>query len=617
MDSNGAALVELGDRLFSKKAQLDELWQTLAEQFYPERANFTTSRIEGDEYVRNLYESGPAQNRRDLAGAIGAILRTRGKDWFRPLPEDEFRRTQRATEWCDWARDQLRRMLYNEKSRFQKVMADGDDDFVSFGNALPIITENEDREGFLFELTHLRDNAWTTNRYGEVDVNHRKLRLTLRQVVQRWGEKALTGAQQEVLKKNPYEEIEIRHVLMPLDDIETYRPRKTFNGMPYASIYLNAEGKHTINEGGYYEFPMKHRRWRVPDDSVYGYSPAAMLGLVDSRVLQTQSRVILDAGELAVAPPLLAKRDAVLGGIRNYAGATTWIDNEYDERFGDAVRPLDIGGDVRIGLEMKIDTRNVLMAAWYLNKLNLPSDKEMTAYETSERIAEYIRSAGPVFEPFEADNARILDHLFTAGLRLGMFGTIDTIPPEIRGGEIKWEFDTPVTQAYARVKVVRARETVEMIKPMAEVKPEILDNFNFDKMARDTAESIGGEASWLNDPEIVKQDREARAQKMAEMEKMEKANAMLGAADTASSATQKMAGAAANLPQLLALLGQSGGQGMPQQEGFEDPLLTAPPDPFGQQMAPEDLMMDQGDDEALDLEGMMDGAGQELEGFGL
>lgn len=394
----------------------------------------------------------------------------------------------------------------------------------------------------MFELSHPRDNAWSCNRYNEVDVNHRKFKMTLRNVARRWGEKALTGAQQKTLEKNPYEEIEIRHVCMPAEDYEPYSSKKKLGGKPYVSVYINPVGAITCHESGYWEFPYLHRRWRVPTDSVYGYSPASMLGLVDARVLQSQARVILDAGELAVAPPLLAKRDAVLGGVNNYAGAVTWLDMEYDERFGEAIRALDNGGDVRLGLEMKIDTRNVLQAAWYLNKLNLPSDKEMTAYEASERIAEYIRSAGPIFEPFEADNARMLDALFSMCLRLGYFGPIEAIPPEIRGGEIKWEFDTPVSQAYARMKVAKARETMEAFGMAVQADPNVRHDLDVRRMFRDTAVNIGGENDWLIEEEKAAEALAAEAAKLEEMEQMQKLDALLGAADKGAGAGQKASG---------------------------------------------------------------------------
>lgn len=601
-DINGDELVALGDRLFAKKAPLDELHQTLAEACHPARANFTVSRTEGDEYATDMYESVPAQNRRDLAGAIGAILRPRGKEWFKPIPQDDWRKTTRAMAWCDQARDVMRRLLYNERTRFQKASQDGDDDFVTFGNAVPILTEAPDRAGFLFEMSHLRDNAWTCSRYGDVDVNHRKIKMTLRAVAQnpRFGKAALTEQQLKLLEKSPYEEIEVRHICMPAQDYDPYMPRRKWGGKPYASVYVNVDGRIIMSEGGYWEFPYLHRRWRVPDDSVYGYSPAAMLGLVDSRVLQSQARVILDAGELAVAPPLLAKRDAVLGGINNYAGAVTWLDVEFDERFGDAVRPLETGGDVRLGLEMKVDTRNVLAAAWYLNKLALPSDKEMTAYETSERIAEYIRSAGPIFEPFEADNARTLDLLFSQALRLGYLGPIETIPPEIRGGEIRWEFDTPVQQAYARMKVTRAREVLEAFGMAVQADPSVRHQLNVPKMFRDTVVNIGAETEWLKSEDEVEQALAAEAEKMAQMEQMQKLDALLGAADKGAGAGQKLAGTAAQAPgialQLQQMMGMGGGATQPESDGLEFPSLEGmdvmPPQQGGlggliDQMAPD------------------------------
>ena len=558
-DDNARELITLGDRLFNKKATLDQLHQTLAEAFYPERANFTRTRTEGDEYADNMYESEPAQNRRDLSGAIGAILRPRGKEWFKPVPKETWRRTPAAMRFADFARDQLRGQLYNETSKFQKTMADADDDFVSFGNAIPILTENPERSGFMFEMTHVRDNAWATNRYGQVDCNHRKLRYTLRAMRQRWGDKKMSEAQIKTLEKSPYEEVEIRHVLMPVDDYEPYHFKKRkWQGKPFASVYINPDNNTLLEEGGYYEFPLLHRRWRVPDDSVYGYSPAAMLGLIDSRVLQSQARVIMDAGELRVAPPMIAKKDAVLGGVKLYAGATTWLDGEYDERLGEGVRALDLGGDVRIGLDMKVDTRAILKAAWFLNKLNLPSDKDMTAYEVSERVAEYIRSAGPIFEPFEADNARTLTVMFKMGLRLGLFGSVAEIPPEVLAGEIEWEFDTPVQTAYKRLKVIRARETVEMVAPIANIKPEVVDNIDLDQMTRDTIEAIGGESGWLKPLQDVQQLRAGRDEKAAELEKMQKLDASLGLADKAGSAGQKFAAASQSLPLLQQLAQQSG-----------------------------------------------------------
>jgi len=231
---------------------------------------------------------------------------------------------------------------------------------------------------------------------------------------------------------------------------------------------------------------------------------------------------------------------------------------------------------------MKVDTRNILMAAWYLNKLSLPSDKEMTAYETSERIAEYIRSAGPIFEPFEADNARTLEAMFAMSLRIGYFGPLETIPPEIRGGEIQFEFDTPVSQAYRRVKVVRAQEVLQTLKMSAEVDPSVRHIVNVPKMFRATIQNLGADTEWMNTEEevaeLIAQDQEQAAQAM-EAEKQQK---MMEIADKAAGAGQKGMGALSQLPGFAAQAQQLlQGQQQPQPPQDQAEGFPLPEDPFG------------------------------------
>ena len=162
---------------------------------------------------------------------------------------------------------------------------------------------------------------------------------------------------------------------------------------------------------------------------------------------------------------------------------------------------------------MKVDAREVLAAAFYLNKLNLPADKDMTAYEVSERLAEYIRSIGPVVEPFEADNTGILDNTFAMGVRLGHMGKPDEIPEEILDADISYEFDTPVQLAYRRQKMVRAKETAEFAGGIVQStgKEEVLDNYDWDKIARSGGRSIDGDADWLVDIETRDERRAQRA----------------------------------------------------------------------------------------------------------
>jgi hypothetical protein len=218
---------------------------------------------------------------------------------------------------------------------------------------------------------------------------------------------------------------------------------------------------------------------------------------------------------------MIATKDAVLGDVNTYAGATNWVDADYDEKMGVALRPLETGANIPLGLQMKVDTRQILTAAFYLNKLELPSEREMTAFETNQRIAEYIRSAGPVFEPFEVDNASLLDLVFSMGLRLGWFGPKEMIPPELAGGEIIFDFDTPLQMAFDRQQVAQAQETLQWMGSVMQADPSMKDNFDIDKLTRSTARRIGGDADWLVNDDALQQKRQAAAQQMQIQQKLQ------------------------------------------------------------------------------------------------
>jgi len=72
-------LIEQGDKLFSKRSGLMSFWQDVAENFYPERADFTTTRTMGEDFAAHLMSGYPVLVRRDLANNLSSMLRPRGR----------------------------------------------------------------------------------------------------------------------------------------------------------------------------------------------------------------------------------------------------------------------------------------------------------------------------------------------------------------------------------------------------------------------------------------------------------------------------------------------------------------------------------------------------------
>jgi head-to-tail connecting protein len=547
-DDNARELLRLSNARFSKKGMIDDLCQTVAEEIYPQRANFTTEFVEGEEYADHLYTSMPAQNLRDLAYAMGSLTRPKNQSWFEIQAQDDWRNTERSKAWFGKARDKQRTLLYHYSASFAPTMEDSDRDVIAFGNAVIGHFERPERDGLMaFQGFHFRDCAWAESVSRIVDEMHRKFKLA----VCNWEQvfkKPLPQVYKTLLEKDPHHEIELRHICMPWDRYDPYRKpdagaKRGQRRYQFASAYIDPAQGTIIREGGYFEFPYTVRRWQLQHGSPYARSPAADLGLVEARLLQNQERVLMSAGELAVDPPWIATRGAILGDVRNYPGAVNYVDYDYDERGGATLRTVDHKGNMPLGLEMKQDTREILAAAMFINKLSLPvGSREMTVPEVNERISEYIRSIGPAVEPFEAHNGMLLDSSFTFNLRMGQFTEgqpvllpdgspgpgLKMVPPELRGADVEFEFDGPIQIAYRRQKLMKAKETMQNIGEAAQQLPpdkaiEVLDNFDIDKIVRDGTTYIGGEPEWLVPEEEVAQVREMRAQAQQQADQLAKA----------------------------------------------------------------------------------------------
>ncbi|KKL56019.1 hypothetical protein LCGC14_2249620, partial [marine sediment metagenome] len=50
-------LIDIGNKLHSDRGTLLSLWQSIANNFYPERADFTYRRNLGSEFASNLFSS--------------------------------------------------------------------------------------------------------------------------------------------------------------------------------------------------------------------------------------------------------------------------------------------------------------------------------------------------------------------------------------------------------------------------------------------------------------------------------------------------------------------------------------------------------------------------------
>jgi len=513
MKMGEAELKGLAAEVFKGQDPMVSLYQTLAEHFYPERADFTLRRNVGTELADNLVDSYPILVRRDLGNSLSAMLRD--GEWFQVGINGEPDHIGQM--WLQWATHRMMRLMDSRGANFTRATKEGDHDYVTFGQGALTVERNRMADGILFRNHHLRDCAWWDGPDGQVEGVVRKGQMTQRDLITYFGEKQVHKLVNETVHKQPFKQIEMRHFMLPS---EMYGDDQIGSRFKWASIYLDMTHGHLMEDTG-----MGHKMYVIPrfqtiSGSPYAYSPATVVGLPDARCLQAMTHTLLEAGERYTRPPILATKKAVRSDVDLSPDGITWIDKEYDERLGAALRPMfqDRGG-YPIGTDARASVVEVLASAFYLNKITLPeTGRDMTAYEVSERMKQYRRENLPLFSPIEAEySGQLCETAFDVALNSGFLGSVQDIPDSLTGNDIRFEFISPLTESEEEKKATQFAQVAEMLGVAAQHDPNIAMEVNIAQALRDGITGVGAPQRWLNDVQQVAQGRQAAAMQQAMM----------------------------------------------------------------------------------------------------
>ena len=509
------------DKLFGERSTLMSTWQEIANNFYPERADFTYQRTLGSEFAGDLLSSYPIMIRRDLGNQLGSMLRPAGAEWFdMGLTDDDYLDTE-GKQFFDWVTKLMRREMYDRKSKFTRATKEEDHDYACFGQSVISTTPNRYADHLLYKCWHIKDCAWQENYDGDITFFVRKWKSKARDLVNTFRDK-VDPKVTRLASKEPFAEVLCYHIVCEAD----YYDEKT--DKPYWSLFYDCDHEKLIEATAMFDFEYSVSRWETVSGSQYAYSPATITALPDARLIQSITLTLLEAGEKAVNPPLVATSDAIKSDAALYAGGITWVDRDYDERLGDALRPLtqDFRG-LPYGFEMIGDVREMIRSCFYLDKLALPINApEMTAFEVGQRVSDYIRQAMPIFEPMEIDrNGQLCEQTFQRMLRMGKFGDIkNKLPKSLSGKPYMFSFQSPLHEAIEAQKGQKFQHAQGLLAEAAALDGTATAILDVKTAIRDSLEGIGIPAKWtrsVQDVEEIEQSNQAQAQQQAELDKME------------------------------------------------------------------------------------------------
>lgn len=544
----------IADRMFSRRDTMESLWQEIAEQFYPERADFTTIRAPGQEFADHLMTSYPVLLRRDLASAVQAMLRPKGREWFRlSTGREEIDEQDDVSAWFDRANRTFTNILYDRDALFVRSTTQADNDFVTFGNAPMTVETHPSGVGLFFRAWHLRDVAWEEGDTAQIETVARKVPMTARAMIQRFGDDKVANEVKTAARNDPYTEFQCYSIIVPAGLWEysevkesPSEKQKRQTAFPWMALYLDKANNHVLQQTPIRRNPWVIPRWAITTQSVYAYSPATIVGLPDARLLQRMTLSMLESAEKATDPPLLSRGETLRGGVQLFAGGITYVDPEYDDRTGKVLEPVFETQAFEPADKFYERQMMLLRDMFYISKLTMPDTHEMTAYETARRVEEHVREVLPLLEPLDSEyNGALLEKALEISIDNQAFGLPETIPEALQGEDIKFTFKNPLQAALDEMKAKKLENGLMLVGGIAQMDPSAPLNINSRTALRDSLRGLQWPEDWLVPEDEVEQAEQAQAKAAQTATAVNTIGAGAAAAEQVGNAVTALKGVAA------------------------------------------------------------------------
>ena len=519
--ATAAEILKRFERLKTQRQVYEGVWDEITEFVMPYRGDFGIRRSPGQRRDRRLFDTTAVQSNEFLASTLHGGLTNPSVEWFNLKSKDPVvNEIEPIKQFLEISTNLIFDILNSPRSNFQSQNHELFLDLVSYGTACMFIEEIPG-EGITFKAVHLSEIYLAEDKRGHVDTVFRKFRFTARQAAQFWGPENLPTRMREALKERPDKRFDIIHCVRPNEGFE--KDSRQSIKLPFVSYYVAVEDKVIIEVGGFHEMPYVVPRWSKVVGELYGNSPA-WSAMADIRLINVISRTLLVATEKAVEPPLLMADDGVMLPLRTMPGGINFggLDINGQAR----IQPLPGPGRIDIGERMLESRAKAIRNAYFIDPLLLREGPQMTATEVLQRQEEKLRLIGPQIGRIQTEYLNLLiERLYGILQRNGSLPELDDeIAALIESGGLEVEYTAPLARTQRGAEPIALQRTMELLTPLAQIDPTILDNFNPDRIARNMSEILGLPLSNLNTISEREEVRQARAQQQQQQQQMELLN---------------------------------------------------------------------------------------------
>lgn len=452
----------------------------------------------------DIYDSTAIMASRKMAAGIFSNLYPVGVRWFEFKPSNfELARNREICKQFADATDIVLAEIW--RSNFQNKMISKIRSKIVFGTGSISVKRSKNNK-IVFETYHISNVLFDEDCDGIPDTVFRKLWYTARQCRQKFPKSDLGKTIETELKENKHQnkKYEILHCVFPREDYDATK-KLGKESKRFVSLYINREDKHLILEdNGFDENPYIIGRLDEVPDELMAIGITANL-LPDIKMTSAMCETFVEGCERQSNPTIMMEDDGVVGQPNASPGGIMYI------RSG-AQYPQALKTDFNPSLNAEIirQYKQDLREGYHLNLFDVLQDhKNMTAEEVQQRA----RDSMQLLSPFVGSEQQEADILITRVFNILLENEV--IPPFTSPEGKDIDFDIVYNSRLAMTgNLVQANATETFLAkwaPYNELHP-VLDNFDIDEAAIQSALAEGVSSRIINSEDKVLATRNARAQ---------------------------------------------------------------------------------------------------------
>ena len=513
-------------------------YQELSEFIEPRRGRFLSGDVnDGRKRHKNILNNhGSMALRKATAGMLAGVA-SPSRPWFSlTLFDKDIASNHEVRIWLDDLRKIVLAVL--AASNFYNMAPILLKELLLFGTGC--MTHVDDYEDVARFYTHTAGSYLiSANERGNIDTLCRRFRMTVYQMVQRFGLDNVSRTVKDDYDKGNYGFWHtVVHLIEPNADADFERGRLSAEAWPYISLYWE-DGKTAsdapfLKREGFRDFPAYCPRWETTNEDVYGTNCPGMISLADIKQLQAQEKELARGLAKTVNPPLQGPSSMRNKPVQNLPGSMTTT-----TMTGQKIEPiynlrLDFPGMLGSiqAVERRISTGfyvDLFMAITDMQGIQ-PKNEMQLSHINQERLLQI----GPVLEQIHGEwLARMVSRTVQQVL------DADIMPPApeiLQGHELDIEFVSALAMAQKSIAIGAIERTAMFAGSLSQGGWDTRAVVDADFALREYGGLVGAPPAMFKSETETAEERQAEQQQAQQAAMMQQAQQMANVGKMAADA---------------------------------------------------------------------------------